>query len=377
MTSILEPFLSKRNPNETGTVSVYANVNNKGGEGTNIVSEGITSSDGTLSLKFVETDRGYNLELVDNSTSSTLFIIDELGNIILKGDLSLSNGDTAVNRIVTSLIKPGNNNTIATTKAIIDALDLKLNQDQVVEEYGTSSLNTLSQKFITDELNAKASQYQATLISDSILDKVDRDEIINEFTEPSLTTVYNSLAVHDMIDNIGAVAGRNFTTFLNNPVSLPQTLSFRYHPLRVYSEIGAATIVDGDRNYTYVGKLTIGINIVPISPPRDVIEWAKFITNNIDLIASEVSVNDPPSTGKNMFIGRPTGYRFTGRYDNGIVYGVNFNFDIVVSGLNRKMLTLYYFIRSKTGEEITLPMTQWSGMYQVDGSCISFCTNPQ
>lgn len=126
MTSILEPFLTKKNPNETGTVSIYANVNNGGGTG-EITTEGITSSDGNLSLKFIESQSGYTLELVDNSNQSTLFSLDELGNINLKGNLTLSNGVTSINRVTTTITSPGDNNTIATNKAIIDYTTAAIN----------------------------------------------------------------------------------------------------------------------------------------------------------------------------------------------------------------------------------------------------------
>lgn len=127
MTSILEPFASKRVPNETGTISVYANVNNTGGQ-TEVTSEGIVSSDGSVSLSFQNDASGYTLSLRKNTDNPTnLLTINESGDLSIYGSVIFENTNTKITSIKETIKSSDANNdtSVATVNSIVNYINSK------------------------------------------------------------------------------------------------------------------------------------------------------------------------------------------------------------------------------------------------------------
>lgn len=125
MTSILEPFSSKRVPNETGTVSVYASVNNHRTEETNQDFGGIESPDKSMNLTFKENSSGtYNLIASNENTKLSLLELSPEGNLAISESLTLKGSGSAVSitGVASEIIKDAitNDQTIPTTEAVID-----------------------------------------------------------------------------------------------------------------------------------------------------------------------------------------------------------------------------------------------------------------
>lgn len=237
MTSILEPFLHKKNPNETGTVSVYANVNKSNSENI-ITSEGITSSDGSLSLKFIQSSTGYDLILINNETQTTLFSLDELGNITLSGNLTLSNGDTSINRVVTSIPTVGNDNSIATTKSIKNYVEnnvvLKSN---IVQEQGTSITDIMSQYAVSTALTQLNDNVSISLqdLLDQLNEKISTDNIV-QTTGTSTTDIMSQAAVTNAISSSGG--GLTLVDVSPNIIRAPTFSETSFAPLEVTTSTG-------------------------------------------------------------------------------------------------------------------------------------------
>ena len=137
MTSILEPFASKKTPNETGTISVYANVNSH----SEVMGEqdlgSIESPDKLMKLSFQENSAGaYDLVATNEGTSNTLLELSPNGNLSVKNSLILqgSGTPTPITGIKTAIEKDAvtNDQTLPTTKAVIDYIKSRVDTRRLV-----------------------------------------------------------------------------------------------------------------------------------------------------------------------------------------------------------------------------------------------------
>lgn len=138
MTSILEPFASKRNPNETGTVSVYASVNQ----------DSSFQPDEYPSLKYLQNNY-YDKEQINDRDS---VLESNINSKVDKTDISSTLNSSATSG-QPNAYSQYYINTLATT--LDSAIANKINKTAIVQTTGTSTTDIMSQKAVSDQLNNK------------------------------------------------------------------------------------------------------------------------------------------------------------------------------------------------------------------------------
>lgn len=180
MTSILEPFASKHNPNETGTVSVYASVNQD---------SGINTGD-YPSIQYLK-DNYYDKDEIDAQESG---LQSSLNSKVDKSDISSTLNTSATSDQSNAYSQYYINNMRSTLNNNILQLSNNLNATNLVVDSNSTAIDTLNTNMADKVDKSAIVQTLGTSTTDIMSQNATRTQLVNKLSITDISSTYNSVA---------------------------------------------------------------------------------------------------------------------------------------------------------------------------------------